>query len=327
MRSTLAELQDDLASGSLVIQPDTRLRLLLSGSGRNICVPTCERSICPAPRITRSARGLLSPLYLTTEQDGTTEMVHVPWSAICQNHNKILPAIADNSRASCCKDWPRFSQMGFKSIVFLKLRVDDEWWHGWYVRFSDAPKELVKVPNCRIDMVFRHVGIMRLGSKNFPRMWRNSYFNLDSTDEFHALLSTRFANYRKRVNAHLRAEREGRRDAASATLVEKRKLETELEKEAITETCVVCLEECASAHSRCDTDGCLVKVCDVCHRDSRGCCPLCDRTALNAQYPCSACHSLHPLSKFGYACIACGAHTLCRNCHRCFQQCTSCECK
>jgi hypothetical protein len=91
------------------------------------------------------------------------------------------------------------------------------------------------------------------------------------------------------------------------------------------ETCIVCLNDHASARERCRGRTCSVKVCAVCHADSRGLCPICDRTAINADYSCGRCYRRTPLRQYGYECAECGDHTLCRQCHARSGECGACE--
>jgi len=307
----------------MAIRPDSRMRLVLEGSGRNICVPTCDRSIEPAPRISRSPKWLLSPLYLKNPDGGK---INVPWFAIARNFNRVLKLPKKDPRWTCSA-WPIGDEFNLRSIVMVRLWLDDEWRYGWFVRFSDAPKELVLVPTCRVRAIMRRLARLKRGTTEFPQTWPYDYGQVFNAPRFETICATRFRVYFERLRQRLHKDREERRLVLATSLPtssgEKRKL---MEAEpAAEETCSVCLEECASSQSRCSTAGCGIKVCDVCHRDSRGFCPLCDRSALNAAYPCSACHELHPLSDFGFSCIHCDAHSLCRGCHTSYRQCTSCE--
>ena len=89
-------------------------------------------------------------------------------------------------------------------------------------------------------------------------------------------------------------------------------------------TCVVCLEDRRSARSRCVTAGCGAAVCQTCHRDLRGLCPVCERAALNDRYGCGRCGRAVPLTAFGYECAGCSEPALCRACHTLRGACGAC---
>ena len=44
--------------------------------------------------------------------------------------------------------------------------------------------------------------------------------------------------------------------------------------------------------------GCSTHVCDGCYADTRGLCPICDRSAINAGYPCAGCGDITTRQNF-----------------------------
>ena len=89
-------------------------------------------------------------------------------------------------------------------------------------------------------------------------------------------------------------------------------------------TCVVCLDEKASATARCRSQTCKVLVCDGCHAKTRGMCPLCDRGHMNADFLCAGCGRIEQLSEFGLPCVRCKNTSLCRSCYDASWWCASC---
>lgn len=89
-------------------------------------------------------------------------------------------------------------------------------------------------------------------------------------------------------------------------------------------TCVVCLDEKASAAERCRSQTCKVLVCDRCHAKTRGMCPLCDRGNINADFLCAGCGRIEQLSEFGLPCVRCKNTSLCRSCYDASWWCASC---
>lgn len=338
VRETLTRLQDDLASGELTLnRPMSNSRLLLSGPARNICLPTCELSLEPAPRIARSHKGLLSPLTVTTHNSPIGK-VNVPWHAIVRNHNRLLSAVEFQGCCrqcqweDCAHGWPRDDVFDLKTIVVLRVRHDDEWMHAWYVRFDDAPTELVRVPPPVVEWITSRIETQLIvdGSDAAPSLIRK--FNDCSLTEqdfsnFNGMCCVRFIKYRERVRQRIRLERANAvtRDERATELSRKRKAPSPVWPDDLP-TCVVCLEDRPTAQSRCSNKECHMRVCEVCHKDARGFCPVCDRSAINAEYPCSSCHKFHTLRDYGYACMCCGAHSLCRGCHVGYRECASCEC-
>jgi hypothetical protein len=132
-------------------------------------------------------------------------------------------------------------------------------------------------------------------------------------ENFHELACERFARFRKRAAAAATKDRKRAR-------ANKRSYE-----ESAGETCVICLEEKASARKRCRHDHCGTHVCNKCHSDSRGLCPVCDRSSINADYPCSSCHKLTRLSQYGFPCTACNSKSMCADCYTGFSACGACE--
>jgi hypothetical protein len=85
------------------------------------------------------------------------------------------------------------------------------------------------------------------------------------------------------------------------------------------------LERCKTARARCRQSRCALPVCDGCHSELRGLCPLCDRTILHARVFCRACSGTYLLRDSGYPCAACKRNVVCRDCHAHCGHCGECE--
>ena len=92
-------------------------------------------------------------------------------------------------------------------------------------------------------------------------------------------------------------------------------------------TCAICLCAHPTATARCRHSTCGVPTCATCHADSRGFCALCDREAINAKYRCDGCGRAHSLTRYGYACVGCGASSLCDGCYAHYAVCGACTAK
>ena len=86
--------------------------------------------------------------------------------------------------------------------------------------------------------------------------------------------------------------------------------------------CLVCLEHHKSGN-KCGT--CGGTVCNGCHQDMRGLCPICDRADINARYLCSCCGSLRRLRNSGMPCVQCSRPVVCAECYHAFGECSECD--
>ena len=327
VREVLTRLSHDLVAGRLSIRQESdgvsAVRYIVDApghAGRSIIVPASADALqSPTDLPERSPRGLLSKLRVV-DSDG--KAVHVPKSAIVRDHkqrflncHRMLGACRGCEFGTCPHGWidPHPA-----SIVVLKLRNRSGFdAFGWYVRFNDAPTDLVRVPTQiikRIAPEFENDDVMQ--NSRLVTQYEDCVTTMDWDDDddtsFHKTACERFALFRKRA-------------AVAAAKDKKRKRLEQEESSEGGETCVICLEERASAQKRCRHVNCGTHVCDACHSNSRGLCPVCDRPSINADYPCSSCHRLTRLSCYGYPCTACDSHSLCVRCYGEFGACGACS--
>ena len=319
VRNVLTRLADELGAGRLNLRrEDNGVRYVVEApghSGRNIVVPAAHGALeMPTKFPARTAKGLLSKL---TVVDASGKVVHVPKSAIVRNYDYCIHEREFGMRAGVCRGcefgtcphgW-KAEQINPVGVVVLELRDEDyEPAHAWYVRFADAPTRLVRLPEVIVDKIST---IMSLDPELQHSSLMGRYAD-DLANGFHELACERFARFRKRA-------------AAAATKDRKRKCPEASPATGGGETCIICLEEQVTARKRCRHDHCGTYVCDTCHSDSRGLCPVCDRSSINADYPCSSCHKLTRLSQYGFPCTACNSRSLCSDCYTGFSACGACE--
>lgn len=322
VREVLTRLSAELGSGQLSIRQEgggARYVVEAPGhSGRNIVLPASREALkAPSTLPERSPKGLLSKLTLT---NAIGDKINVPKSAIVRDHNHVTPAITYNGVCRGCEfgTCPHgWADPHPTAIVVLQLRNDNGFnSYGWYVRFTDHPTRLVRVPDAIIKrMSLELAADSHMRHSTLVTMYEDhvTAFDWDEDACFHATACTRFARYRTRVCAAVAKEKKRKRP---------------LDDDRITrssETCVICLEERPTARKRCRHDHCGTHVCDTCHSDSRGLCPVCDRSHINADYPCSSCHRLTRLSQYGFPCTSCNVHSLCSHCYTSFGSCGACE--
>jgi len=325
VRGVLTRLSADLSSGRLSIrQEGGGVRYVVEApghSGRNIVVPNSNEALeAPHTLPPRSVCGLLSKLKLI---DTNGEQVNVPKHAIVRDHKLPIPAreMAGVCRGcefgTCPHGWKNPHPV---TVVVLRLRNSSGFdAYGWYVRFSDKPNQLVRIPKdivSNMEAEFSDDGHMQ--NSTLVTRYEDCITSLDwdtscDGESFHTSACARFALFRKRAAAAAHKDRKRKeRSPESSTACGG-------------ETCVICLEEHPTSQKRCRHDHCGTHVCDKCHSDSRGLCPVCDRSSINADYPCSSCHRLTRLSQYGYPCTACASHSLCAHCYGSFSACGSCD--
>lgn len=328
VRETLAQLQAQLHDGTLRLHYGEGRYVLRAASavGRDIVLPTREGVLAAPSPPPRSCKGLLSP-YTIVEPGRRAEPAHVPWAAIARIHGyrQTLPHDACRGCAweGCAHGWPVASTLNPAAIVVLRLVVDAyQPVYGWYlnvVRTADPDtKRLVPLPRVvrerLIDFMARDA---LLSNSALLRKYNNQEaadYMLEG-DGFHATACRRFERYRELVMSAVRGSKENRK---------RQREEQGAAPTAEVGTCLVCLEDRPRAADRCRQPGCAAVVCGDCHAASRGLCPICDRAALNADYPCFGCHRLTSLRRYGYACVGCGDHSLCQECYGSFGECLAC---
>jgi len=326
VRDTLVALQAELDSGMIQLEYDQgRYRLSAAGaSGRDIVLPAHNWTILPPPSMpARDAGGLLSPFTIGEP----SSPVRVPWRAVARDHGLRDPNLSLGGA------WPHGRSLNPVTIVVLKLRGHEPApVYGWFVSVPTpvCAHHLVPIPH---GVALQCLDFLR----GEPRLMRSTLVTryalcADATlaDTFASVARMRFARFRARVEAVVRAETFHRRFRALGKRPRVEATDATAEPPVVAadgaRTCVLCFEDKPSAQARCARQTCGAAVCETCHAASRGLCPLCDRSAINADYPCSRCHTLHRLTQYGYPCIGCRAHSLCHECYGEFGECAACEC-
>ena len=322
VREVLTRLATNLNSGRLNLRHDAAAQRYVveapGHSGRNIVVPCAPEALrAPSTLPARTARGLLSDLKLVSANG---KEVDVPKSAIVRNHCYTVacdpytaPPCRGCEHGTCPHGWSA-DAVRPEAIVVLQLRDEDNLpIFGWYVCFWDRPTQLVRMPERIIEQLANaFYEDDRIRNSSLVTQYEDcTTVGLD--DNFHEMACKRFARFRKRAAAAALKDSKRKRDDSEAA------------GDGVYETCVICLEEKQTAIKRCRHDHCGTHVCMKCHSDSRGLCPVCDRSSINADYPCSSCHRLVRLCEYGFPCTGCAAHSLCTHCYKGFSECGACE--
>lgn len=292
-----------------------------SADGRSIVVPNVN-SLLPPPELPeRATRDLLAPY--TIRLHGQCKPVNVPWSRVLRDHKqmeiktaKICPGCEWGNQ--CVHGWEVPSP---RSVIVLA--ANDEHANqkvGWFVRFSDDNKALVQVPFPVAKALTRRM-------ENDLVMCTSSLcstYALDQEDDSeYSFLSLAYKSYSRiydNIRSALKRKREEEKHIKCKSPDNPEPASTP---ESI--TCIVCLEDDEPATSRCPRDKCNAAICNKCHHKTRGLCPICDRTAINADYPCSSCGQLARLQAYGLPCLTCKSATLCKACYTVYEECRPCE--
>jgi hypothetical protein len=335
VRETLAQLQVQLHNGTLRLHYYEGRYVLraASAAGRDIVLPTREGVLVAPSPPPRSCKGLFSP-YTIVEPGRRAKPVHVPWAAIARIHGYGQTLADDACRGCawerCAHGWPEASALNPAAIVVLRLVVDAyQPLYGWYLNVvhpTDADtKRLVPLPRVVRERLIEFMSNDHLLSNSALLRKYNNQGAADYMLEgrgFNATARRRFKRYRERVVSAVHKNKQSRKRRRERGEGEEEFSGAALETEV--GTCLICLDDNPRAADRCRQTGCAAVVCKDCHVASRGLCPICDRAALNADYPCAACHRLIPLRRYGYACVGCGDHSLCQECYSSFGECLAC---
>jgi hypothetical protein len=316
VRETLSRLSADLRAGIITVRIDNGGQRYVvdapGNSGRGIVVPCNSDALMVPPQLPlRDIRNVFSPF--TIRDPKYTSLVQVPWFAIRRNYYVIMKSLGNDRK------WRTPPP---ESIVVLRLRHEnDSEIFGWYVRFCTATNELVRVPPnvCKELIDFMESDVNLWASSLVSKFSDVCLEHFALGKDFNSLAHHRFSSYKDRVTrANISTTRKRK-------CVECDHVPNTSSKSGETDTCVICLEEDVSAKKRCRKSSCGAFVCATCHSHSRGLCPVCDRTAINADYPCSHCNRLFRLPQYGYPCVCCLTNCLCRECYKSFGECSACE--
>lgn len=332
VRQQLQRLAD---AGTLSVTADTAsegeggvLRYIVapqSADGRSIVVPEVNTLLPPSDLPARATRDLLAPY--TIHARGAERPVNVPWSRVLRDYKQ--PEVRPPNLCTGCQwglDCPHGWAVPSPCSVIV-LAVNDPITHrqrvGWFVRFSDDNKALVQIPRpVAKKLTWRMENDVRMCASALC-----STYALESDDEdemeFLQLAHRSYARIYSNMKNALKRKRED--DKESEHLGKRPPMEPDFKPNPEAKTCIVCLEDDEPATTRCPHSKCKAAICLKCHHKTRGLCPICDRTAINADYPCSACGQLARLQCYGLPCITCNSSTLCKECYLGYEECKPCE--
>ena len=295
--------------------------------GRSIVVPNVNSLLPPPDLPPRATRDLLAPYTIQARERSTK--VNVPWSRVLRDHKQ--PETRPRGICTGC-EWGAQCTHGWnvpspRSIIVIAVYdpATSRQRLGWFVRFSDDNKKLVQVPHAvSKKLTWRMENDMVMCTSSLC-----STYALESEDEDEVdFVSLAHKSY-ERIYSNIRmALKRKREDEKAAEIKAKRPA---MEPDYLPppnhepNTCIVCLEDDEPATTRCPHQKCKAATCLKCHHKARGLCPICDRTAINADYPCSACGQLARLQAYGLPCLSCNSATLCKSCYMVYEECRPCE--
>lgn len=296
-----------------------------SADGRSIVVPNVNSLLAPPELPPRATRDLLAPY--TIQAPGKGQSVNVPWSRVLRDYKQLETKPRDicigcQWGAQCPHGW---AVPAPRSIIVLAVNdtATGRQRHGWFVRFTDDNKKLVQVPHPvakQLTWRMQHDVVMCTSA-----LCSTYAFEAEDDPDDVDFVTLAHRSY-ERVYSNIRTALKRKRDE------EKKPKGKGLHHPDWTppenyepRTCVVCLEDDEPATARCSRSSCTAAICLKCHHKTRGLCPICDRTAINADYPCSACGRLARLQAYGLPCITCKSCTLCRECYSVYEECRPCE--
>lgn len=351
VREVLASLGDAMNSGGIVLvfdEPAARWMVRsTAGNGRDIVLPRAAHALLPPPVMpsrVRVAEQVFSPYNI--------EGVRVPEMNIARDKLHVVRRTHLATAPACDADWPDGASFAVgEPVIAMRRTGPQDVAAGWFLRFVNRPKALVPMP---MHTVRQMVNAMRADPTKRHSSLVTEYWPV--AEDAHAFVTgakPRFARYHQVVKALIAAQKRAAMEACMAPGVAARRRRAQkrarpdspsldtpaaaaaaagdsstmrsLPPSAPPPTCIICLYEKHDARPRCTKPGCSVPVCDGCHAKSRGLCGLCDREAINGDYPCSGCGKLVSLCKYGFPCADCGTHSMCRSCYKRVRPCLLCQ--
>lgn len=320
VRDVLTRLSQDLDSGLLSLRvSEDGTRYVVDDPaqpGSRIVVPCADGALVPPPRLP-PRQGLVHTFSPFTIGRG----VRVPWSAIAHMPGRGQTVCFRPSEVERCSTLPPP-----ECVIVLRVRGCGGDRFAWFVRYANAGMQLTRLAE-PVAVEFLAPG--RVDGELAVLV--DKFYDSHLTDQddigckFESVAAARFSRHYRRAAAEAgggvcKRKRESPVPASSTVPFSPPVA-------AIQPTCVVCLDEKPTASARCRHATCAAHVCDVCHADSRGLCPICDRSSINAVYPCACCRRLTKLSDYGFPCVACSTSTLCTACYKQYGECSACECE
>lgn len=224
----------------------------------------------------------------------------MPWSAILRSHNR--PALDE-------ADFKTWRVPHPCDVIVLGVRnKTSSLLSGWFVRFKEAPNQLVRLPwGVAYELSTLLAETPELHSSVLHKLYPESYFS-SPTDDFSALARQRFSHKEKLVN----------HAGEWPTRPPTRYMMHTAPEDSV---CAICLESGGATVKEC-----CVAVCVECHVDRlRTLCPVCDRAKLNEQFACDCCRERFPFAEHGHQCASCYSRALCMRCWSDFGECVQCD--
>lgn len=226
--------------------------------------------------------------------------VPVPSSAILRTHNR--PPLDEADFQKWRVPHPRdVIVVGVRNAMSFMLSA-------WFVRFSGAPGQLIRLPwGVAYNLSTLIVETKELHSSALYKLFPECFF-CSPTDDFLALATQRFSRKAKLL---------GYVSEEQPPLPAPDMMHAAPEDSV----CAICLEGGGELVKEC-----CVPVCVDCHVDGlRTLCPVCDRDALNGSFACLCCMEAVPFAEHGNQCASCHDRTLCVRCWTEFGECGVCD--
>ena len=215
--------------------------------------------------------------------------VPVPSSAILRTHNR--PPLDE-------ADFQKWRVPHPRDVIVVGVRnSSSNMLSAWFVRFSGAPNQLVRLPwGVAHELYTLIVETKELHTSALYKLFPECYFS-SPTNDFSALATWHFSRKAKLLGC--------------ASEQQPRPLVPDVMRAAPADsTCAICLEGGGLIVKEC-----CVPVCVECHVDQlRTLCPVCDRDVFNGSLVCTCCMEAVPFAEHGNQCASCPERTLCARC-------------
>lgn len=291
--------------------------------GRSIIVPTSCGLLALSKLPERATRDLLAPYTLQTRQ--SAQPLNVPWSRILRDYKQTERRPAGmctgcDTGCQCPHGWKVPSP---RSIVVLSVHdpVTKRQRMEWFVRFADDNKRLVQVPRLVAKKLSKH---MERDMRMCVSSLCSTYAPDPESDDETEFVDLAVRSY-SRIYSNIRGALKRKLDDERYCHNKHHKQQQQADDDANTKTCIVCLTDDKTAIGRCSRQNCTAATCAKCHDKTRGLCPICDRTAINGDYPCAGCGQLARLQFYGLPCVTCNSGILCKECYMSYEECRHCE--
>ena len=189
---------------------------------------------------------------------------------------------------------------------------------GWFCRFDEQPRRLVRMPDLVVAKLFLK---LHKQSKIYTSSLYDEFTEISLVDEnfpFDELL-LRTLQKLKGVYSHKRKRSE---DDGFIDLCQSSLSAPSSPSRCTNDVCPLCLEEGPVLASSCC--GVAGGACVACSEQLRDMCLLCDRKTLSSSHECGICRLDKSFKDSGFPCHVCGCASVCRDCHGKMGVCWSC---